>query len=279
MPQLKSIWQNRLTEAGAAIAALAALFFISFQVIETLSPTSNPYSGLWTFMVLPALLVVGLILIPAGYLRERNRRRRIYPDIKDWPKLPHFDPNNPGHRKAFAVVAFGTMLVIPLIAISSYQGYHYTESTGFCGQVCHTVMEPEHTSYLGSPHARVSCASCHIGPGASWYVKSKISGVRQVIAVNLNTFSRPIHTPIKDLRPAKETCEQCHWPAKFFGAQLRTRVHFASDEKNTRREIRVLVKTGGADSSMGPASGIHWHMALSQKIEYVASDAQRQVIP
>jgi hypothetical protein len=279
MPQLKSIWQNRLTEAGAAIAALAALFFISFQVIEILSPTSNPYSGLWTFMVLPALLVVGLILIPAGYLRERNRRRRIYPDIKDWPKLPHFDPNNPGHRKAFAVVVFGTVLVIPLIAISSYQGYHYTESTGFCGQVCHTVMEPEHTSYLGSPHARVPCASCHIGPGASWYVKSKISGLRQVLAVTFNTFSRPIPTPISNLRPARETCEQCHWPAKFFGAQLRTRVHYASDANNTRRELRVLIKTGGADSSMGPASGIHWHMALSQKIEYVATDYRRQTIP
>ena len=279
MPQLKSIWQNRVTETGAAIAALAALFFISFLVIETLSPAANPYTGLWTFLVLPALLIIGLILIPVGYIRERRRRRRIYPEIKDWPKLPHFDPNNPAHRKAFATVALITLLLIPLIAVSSYQGYHYTESTGFCGQVCHTVMEPEHMSYLGSPHARVSCASCHIGPGASWYVKSKISGLRQVVAVTFNTFSRPIPTPIRDLRPARETCEQCHWPAKFFGAQLRSRVHFASDEKSTRRELHVVVKTGGADSSMGPASGIHWHMALSQKIEYIATDYRRQNIP
>ncbi len=279
MAQLKSIWQNKITEAGVILAALAILFFLTFQVIELLTPTSNPYTGLWTFLLLPALMVVGLILIPAGYLRERGRRRRLYPEIKDWPKLPHFDPNNPSHRNALAVVGLGALLVIPLIAVSSYQGYHYTESTGFCGQVCHTVMQPEHTSYLGSPHARVTCASCHIGPGASWYVKSKISGVRQVLAVTFHTFSRPIPTPIKDLRPARETCEQCHWPAKFFGAQLRSRIHFSSDEKNTRRELRVLVKTGGADSSVGPASGIHWHMALSQKIEYVASDPRRQVIP
>ncbi len=279
MPQLKSIWQNRLTETGAVLAALAILFFISFQVIEALTPVSNPYTGLWTFLILPVVMIAGLTLIPVGYFRERARRRRLYPEIQEWPRLPHFDPNNPGHRKAAAVVGLGALLVIPLIGVSSYQGYHYTESTGFCGQVCHTVMQPEYTSYLGSPHARVNCASCHIGPGASWYVKSKISGVRQVLAVTLNTFSRPIHTPIKDLRPARETCEQCHWPAKFFGAQLRTRIHYASDEKNTRRELRVLVKTGGADASMGPPSGIHYHMALSQKIEYVATDSRRQVIP
>ncbi len=279
MPQLKSIWQNKLTEAGTAIAVLAIIFFVSFQIIELLAPTSNPYTGLWTFMILPALMIVGLILVPVGYLRERSRRRRLYPEVRDWPKLPHFDPNNPSHRRAFAIVSGVAVVVLPLIVVASYQGYHYTEGTQFCGQVCHSVMTPEHTSYLGSPHARVECAACHIGPGASWYVKSKISGVRQVLAVTFNTFSRPIPTPIKDLRPARETCEQCHWPAKFFGAQLRTRVHYGSDEKNTRRELRVLVKTGGADSSMGPPSGIHWHMALSQKIEYVASDAQRQVIP
>jgi len=111
------------------------------------------------------------------------------------------------------------------------------------------------------------------------HFKSKLSGVRQVIAVTLNTFSKPIPTPVENLRPARETCEQCHWPAKFYASQLRSRVHYASDEKNTRSEIRVLLNTGGGDSSMGPPSGIHWHMALSRKIEYVASDRARQVIP
>ena len=278
-PVLKSIWQNKVSIVGAVLTGVAILFFICFQVIELIEPMSNPYTGLWTFLVLPGVIMVGLILIPVGYFRERSRRRRLFPDVKEWPRFPRLDLNKTHHRKALAVAGMAVLVVIPLIGVSSYEGYHYTESTAFCGQVCHSVMHPEYTSYLGSPHARVSCASCHIGPGASWYVKSKISGVRQVIAVNLNTFSRPIHTPIKDLRPAKETCEQCHWPAKFFGAQLRTRVHYASDEGNTRREIRVLVKTGGADSSMGPPSGIHWHMALNHTIEYIATDSHRQVIP
>jgi len=278
-PVLKSIWTNPMTATGAVLAILAILFFISFQAIDLIQPTSNPYTGLWTFIVLPAVMIIGLILIPIGYFRERSRRRKYFPSITDWPRFPRLDLNKPHHRRALTIAVLSLLVVIPLIGVSSYEGYHYTDSTAFCGQVCHSVMHPEYTSYLGSPHARVACAACHIGPGASWYVKSKISGVRQVLAVTFNTFSRPIQTPIKDLRPARVTCEQCHWPAKFFGAQLRTRVHYASDEKNSRREIRVLVKTGGADSSMGPASGIHWHMALSHKIEYIASDDHRQVIP
>jgi hypothetical protein len=279
MTQLRSIWQNPWTAAGVVIAILAVLFFISFQFLELVEPTNNPYTGLWSFLILPAFLVIGLLLIPVGYLIERRRRRRLFPDVHDYPSYPSLDLNRPGHRKAAIVFAVGSLVVIPLIGISSYEGYHYTDSTEFCGQVCHEVMHPEYTAYLNSPHARVTCASCHIGPGASWFVKSKVSGTRQVFAVLLKTYEKPIPTPVVDLRPARETCEQCHWPEKFFGSQLRTRVHFSSDEKNTRREIRVLVKTGGADSSMGPASGIHWHMALSHKIEYIATDRQRQVIP
>ena len=279
MEKLRSVWQNPLTTTGLIISTLAVLFFISFQLLELFSPTSNPYTGLWTFMILPAILIVGLVLMPIGWIIERRRRRRLFPDVKEYPRFPQIDLNNPHHRKTIMVIGLGILVIIPLIGVSSYEGYHYTDSTQFCGQVCHSVMSPEHTSYLNSPHARVSCAACHIGPGASWYVKSKISGVRQVLAVTFNTYSRPIPTPIKDLRPARETCEQCHWPEKFYGAQLRTRVHYAPDETNARREIRVLVKTGGADSSTGPAGGIHYHMALSEKIEYIATDPERQIIP
>src|SRR5512140_692713 len=279
MDSENSVWQNRTTVTGLILAVLSILFFISFQLIELVQPTSNPYTGLWSFMVLPAILLAGLLLIPLGAMLERRRRRRLYPEVSEWPRLPHFDPNDPHHRRLLTIFALGTLVVIPLIAVSSYEGYHYTDSTQFCGRVCHSVMHPEYTSYMNSPHARVSCAACHIGPGANWYVKSKISGVRQVLAVTFNTFNRPIHTPIKDLRPARETCEQCHWPEKFFGAQLRSRAHYYPDEKNTRAEIQLLIKNGGAESAMGPASGIHWHMALSQKIEYVAVDTGRQVIP
>lgn len=279
MNQAKSIWQNRMTIIGSVLAVIAILFFIAFQIIGFFQPVANPYVGIWTYLVVPAILTVGLILIPIGYMRERHARRRLFPEVKEWPRWPTFDPNDPRQLRGLLVFVIGTAVVFALIGIVSYGGYHYTDSTQFCGQLCHTVMAPEYTTYSNSPHARVACGECHIGPGASWFVKSKITGVRQVFAVAFHTYPTPIPTPIENLRPARETCEQCHWPANFYASQLRELVHFAPDEGNTRTVAWIGLKTGGAGSLAGPPSGIHWHMALNQTIEYIATDQKRQVIP
>jgi len=119
---------------------------------------------------------------------------------------------------------------------------------------------------------------CHVGSGASWYVKSKLSGTRQVFKTVLNNYPRPIESPVANLRPASQTCEQCHWPRNFWGAQLKVFNHFSSDENNTPRQVRLLIKTGGGDPDNGMAmAGIHWHMNIANKIEY-RSDAKRQTI-
>jgi hypothetical protein len=166
-----------------------------------------------------------------------------------------------------------------LSGAGSYKAYEFTDSVQFCGQTCHSVMKPEFTAYQLSPHARVGCVECHVGSGATWYVKSKLSGTRQVFAAMFNTFPRPIPTPVHNLRPAQETCEECHWPKKFYGAQLKVFTHYASDEKNTPRQIRMLIKTGGGDPATGAPEGIHWHMNIANQIDYVAADEKRQIIP
>jgi len=179
------------------------------------------------------------------------------------------------------VISFLTFLVVFMMVsvAGSYKAYEYTDSVQFCGQLCHTVMNPEFTAYRLSPHARVACVDCHVGSGATWYVKSKLSGARQVYAATFNTFPRPIPTPVHNLRPAQETCEQCHWPKKFYGGQLKVFTHYASDEKNSVRQVRLLIKTGGGDPATGAPEGIHWHMNIANKIDYVAADEKRQVIP
>jgi hypothetical protein len=163
-------------------------------------------------------------------------------------------------------------------AIMSYRSYHFTESTQFCGQTCHVVMQPEFTAYQNSPHARVACTECHIGPGATWFVKSKLSGTYQVYAVMADKFPRPIPTPVKNLRPAQETCEQCHWPKKFYGSAERLNSHYLSDDQNSPWTISLLMKIGGGDPTHGPVGGIHWHMNIGNKTEYI-SDESRQKIP
>jgi nitrate/TMAO reductase-like tetraheme cytochrome c subunit len=166
-----------------------------------------------------------------------------------------------------------------LTAIGSTRTYHYTESVQFCGQACHTPMKPEFTTYQHSPHARVQCTACHVGPGSSAYVKSKINGVRQLYCTLTGNFDRPIKTPVKNLRPAQETCEQCHWPQRNVGNLDRTYHHFLADETNTPFSVRMILKVGGGDPETGPVGGIHWHMNLANKVEYIHTDERRQAIP
>ena len=55
----------------------------------------------------------------------------------------------------------------------AYSAVNYMDSVSFCGKTCHTVMEPEFTAYQSSPHSRVECVKCHIGPGAGWFVQEQ----------------------------------------------------------------------------------------------------------
>jgi hypothetical protein len=193
--------------------------------------------------------------------------------------LPRIDLNNPRHRTAFVSASFGAVLLLIFSAFGSFQAYEHTDSDQFCGETCHEVMEPEYTAYRYSPHARVGCVKCHIGSGADWFVRSKLSGSYQLYAVAFNKFPRPIPTPIKNLRPAQETCEQCHWPKHFFSEKLLKNQYFLSDEKNTSWMLDLLVRIGGGNSEAGPTSGIHWHMNINNEVTYLPSDSTRQVIP
>ena len=260
---------------GAGLAILSAVSIVFIFLIEAITGRSNPYLGIFTYMVYPALLVLGLIFIPVGVLLDRRRRMRT----GEASRYPVIDLNQGRTRSAFLFIVVATIFLLGLVSTISYQAYHYTESVTFCGEVCHSVMEPEYTAYKDSPHARVTCAECHVGEGAGWYVRSKLSGAYQIYSVLFEKYPRPVPTPVHSLRPAQDTCEQCHWPEKFFGAQLKVTTRFAHDEKNTVRQIRTLLKTGGGSPSTGINTGIHWHMNIDNEVWYGASDPQRQKIP
>jgi hypothetical protein len=152
------------------------------------------------------------------------------------------------------------------------------DSNQFCGLTCHKVMAPEYTAFLDSPHSRVGCVQCHIGPGAGWFVKAKLSGVRQLVAVARESYSRPIPSPVHDLRPARDTCEQCHWPQKFVGDKFLVRTKYADDEKNTPSTTVLVLKVGGRTGS--GSVGIHGrHLDQEERISYVSTDGRRELIP
>jgi len=271
--RLRMLLRNPVSLAGVALAIVSLANIFLFVLLDQIATKASPYIGILAYMVSPAFLVFGLLLMLVGVLLER--RKKVAPTAF----YPRIDLNDPTQRSA--VISFMTFLVVfVMVSVAgSYKAYEYTESVQFCGQLCHTVMSPEYTAYQLSPHARVACAECHVGAGATWFVKSKLSGSRQVYAALFNTFPRPIPTPVHNLRPAQETCEQCHWPKKFYGGQLKVFTHYANDEKNTLRQVRMIIKTGGGDPATGSPEGIHWHMNIANKIEYVAADEQRQIVP
>ncbi|MBI2495360.1 MAG: NapC/NirT family cytochrome c [Candidatus Omnitrophica bacterium] len=272
-----SLLRNPVSLLGIAVAGVSTAFGLPMMFLDMFSRRTHPYLGVLVYLVLPFVASGGVMLIVLGVIGERRRRRR-QPGLLV-PPLPSIDLNRPAHQVATVSALTGLMVLVVLLSVTGYRAYHFTESVSFCGLVCHQVMKPEYTAYQHSPHARVACTQCHVGPGASWFVRSKITGAYQVYAVALNKYPRPIQTPIKNLRPAQETCEQCHWPAKFFGAQQKTFNHYLADEANSPWQIQMLIKVGGGDPKVGAATGIHWHMNIKNEISYVASDERREVIP
>jgi NapC/NirT cytochrome c family, N-terminal region len=270
--KLRRLLRDPVSLAGVALALVSLGNIFLFSLIGFVAERSSPYIGILAYMVAPGFLICGLLLIAVGAWRGRRKK------AGEVPLYPRIDLNDPGQRSA--VISFGAFLVVfvMLSGVGSYKAYEFTDSVQFCGQTCHTVMKPEFTAYQLSPHARVGCVECHVGSGATWYVKSKLSGTRQVFAAVFKTFPRPIPTPVHNLRPAQETCEECHWPKKFYGAQLKVFTHYASNEQNTPRQIRILIKTGGGDPATGAPEGIHWHMNIANEVDYVAADEKRQVI-
>ncbi len=182
--------------------------------------------------------------------------------------------NNRRHREKLFFLMFGGVIGIVLLIIGGFQLMEFTDSVAFCGQLCHNVMNPEYTAYQASPHSRVPCADCHVGPGASYLVKSKISGIPMILASITGKFDKPIPVPVANLRPARETCEQCHRPQKFSGDLVRTHTTYLTDEANTKQVDTRVLRIGGGESST--AQGIHWHIAA--EVWYLPLDEQRQKI-
>jgi hypothetical protein len=270
-----SLLRNWLSLSGLVVVIGSMFSFFLLFLLDALAHTSNPYIGILTYVVAPSFFFFGLAVTIVGALRER---RKVGASVGIWPKMV-VDLSRPHDRKKMAFFLTGTVIFLLVSAMGSYHTYHITESVQFCGEACHTVMKPELVSYQHGPHARVACVECHIGSGATWFVKSKLSGSYQLYAVAFDKYPRPIPTPIKNLRPAQDTCEQCHWPKKFTGNLDRTYHSYLGDETNTPFSVRLLLKVGGSDPTHGPVGGIHWHMNIANKIEYYAADASRQKIP
>ncbi|HLO30373.1 MAG TPA: NapC/NirT family cytochrome c [Anaerolineales bacterium] len=166
------------------------------------------------------------------------------------------------------------ILTLSLLVGGAY-AWDYTNSPSFCGTSCHT-MPPEYAAYQVSPHARIACVECHIGREfIGNQIFRKAGDIRHIIATAFKTYEYPIR--VKNMRPARETCEKCHSPEKFSDDSLRAISHFKSDEDNTPYSIYLVLKTGGGAKREGLGRGIHWHIV--NKVYYYPTDTEEQNIP
>ncbi|HWM25316.1 MAG TPA: NapC/NirT family cytochrome c [Chthoniobacterales bacterium] len=269
-------FHNWVSWAGAVLAASAIFAFLFLLAIDLTAGERNAYVGILAYLVAPGFFVLGLVLMGLGALlhkrAERRRGRREH-------HVFTIDLARPRDRRVLAFFALGSVGFLFLTALGSYETYHYMETVEFCGQRCHVPMEPQFVAAQHTAHAKVLCVECHVGPGATAYMKTKLNGVKQLYHAVKGDFDRPIFVSEANPRPAQQICTQCHWPEKFVGTVERTYHHFLSDETNTPFTVRLLLNVGGGDPTHGPVGGIHWHMNIANKVEYIASDEHLTKIP
>ena len=270
-----AITGNIVSLIGTVLVVVSLLLMLALLVMQAMGFEGGAYLGILTFVVMPMLFLLGLALIPLGLWWRKRKDAKLAAAGKDVGHLPVIDLNKESTR---GVLVTFVALAIPVLALAAgltFKAVHYMDSDEFCGMACHKVMEPEFTAFQRSPHARVGCAGCHIGPGAQWFVKAKISGSWQLVAVMFDLYPRPIPTPVHSLRPSDGTCEQCHWPAKFLGDRLKVRTHFAEDEANTELKTALMVKVGGKQA--GTSHGIHWHTDPNHVLRYRADPTREKM--
>ena len=262
--------------AGILLTTVSAVLFIAAVASELLGLIRTPYGGLIVYLFIPALFVLGLLLIPLGHWLDARRRRRDPAASHDWPVL---DLRVPATRRVMLAIAALTAANLAIITVAAFGGMRAMESPAFCGQTCHLPMHPQFTAWQVAPHAQVACTECHVGEGAQALIHSKLAGVRQLYHVVTNQIPKPIPGVVADMRPAVETCGHCHWPGRDSGEVPRVAREFADDEANTETVTRLRMLVGGPGWPTSTGRAIHWHANPDVRIEYVYTDAERQTIP
>ncbi len=270
---IRGLATNWTGTVGVVLTTSAFLLFVFFELLRIAGILTNSYVGLISYMALPALFILGLILVPLGWWQYRRATGRSTSEL-----LTQRFPDDMTRAKRIgsslmATFALLTVINILFLGVGGARMLHFMDSPKFCGTACHQVMEPEWVAYQNSPHARVKCVECHVGEGTEALINAKLNGLWQVVSATFDLYDRPIPTPVHQLRPARETCEKCHWPDKFYGNRIKTYTSFASDEHSTPSHTTLSLKIG---SGSGEESGtIHWHIAASNEVRYQARDERR----
>jgi nitrate/TMAO reductase-like tetraheme cytochrome c subunit len=271
---LRGITTNWIVALGVALTTASFLLFIIFLLLSLAGAITNAYVGLLLYLTLPGCFVLGVLLIPIGWFVHKRRSGKTTKELL----AERFDPEEVKPR-FYGSSVVGMILLLTVVNLVFFGGasmkmLQFMDQANFCGTACH-VMNPEWTVYQESPHARVACVDCHVGESAEAVVQSKFSGMRQMAQLALDSYTRPIPTPVHQLRPSRETCENCHWAAKKHGRRLKLITRYQTDEASTPRYTTLNIKIGSND---GGRKVIHWHASKDDLVRYTSVDDKREEI-
>ena len=265
---------NGVSKLGVVLTTSSFIIFLIAQLAMLTEVLTNAYIGLIVYLLFPSLFVIGLILTPIGWYKYKKNTGKTTIELLNERFEPVDTKAGVSGAKVFRTFIVLTIINILFLGCASIRMLHFMDEPYFCGTACHSVMDPEWTTYQVSPHAKVKCVECHVGEGVGALVDSKLNGAWQMISVTLNLYERPIPTPVHQLRPARETCEKCHWPDKFYGTRLITMVNYKRDSLSTPKYTSLGLKIDTGKS--GQRSGIHWHIAQKNEIRYASVEDKRE---
>ncbi len=266
-------WQGKL---GVILTTSSFITMVLLEFFRLIGALTNTYIGLVTYLALPPLFVIGLILIIIGWYTLKKETGKSTEEVLAMQcgaqDIKGSYTGSPIFKTAIVLSLIGVIFLVGI----SFKMLSFMDEAEFCGTACHSVMNPEWVTYKQSPHARVDCVQCHVGEGTGALISSKMNGLWQVISVTFDLLERPIPTPVHQLRPARETCEKCHWPEKFYGSSLRSVVWYDLDSGSTAKYTTLNMKID-AERATGKA-GIHWHVAEENEVHYAFADDERTEI-
>lgn len=258
---LASSWISMLGAALVTLAGFSWLFLLPLNIRG--AGVDNPYIGLLIFIAIPIVFFAGLALIPIGIAIAGRKVTESLNEVEDrrlaWRRVGIF----------FAVMTVANVVIASQL---SYRAVEHMDTVQFCGATCH-VMKPEFTAHSAMPpHQAVACAECHIAPGATGWLKAKMNGTSQLLAVTFNSFPRPIESAMEDnkLVSSAETCEHCHARERPISPRLRVIPSYKDDEANTRTTTVLLMRIATIHAA---------HLGPDVHIRYAAMDKKRQTIP
>jgi hypothetical protein len=276
---LRGLSNSRVALAGAVITLTLFPVLVLYSTLDGFDIVESPKLSFIVYGVLTWVFLAGHLMVFTGLYVLRNRRGTTLFAAEEFRDCFEGSDRFGSIRRLILFVTSLTFINFSIIGAAAYNGFLYSESVAFCAELCHDVMLPEFTAYGNSPHSRVECVECHIGEGATWFVQSKLSGIRQLAAVALDMYSRPIETPIHGLRPARETCEECHRPELFHGDRLKVVDRYLEDEDNTLVRSVLLMNVGSGGGGEKEGFGSHWHVSEGHRIVYEHTDRKRVDIP